>query len=319
MRVLITGGAGYIGSHTARELARQGHEPIVFDNLSTGHREFAEKFAFIEGDIRHANQVTAALRGVDAVIHLAAKAYVGESFREPRKYYDNNVLGGLALLDAAVDAGVRNFIFSSSCTVYGLPNNLPIDELHRRQPMSPYGRTKLGLEMALEDYARAYGLWFATLRYFNAAGADESGELGEWHDPETHILPLALLAAADQRPLQIFGTDYPTADGTCIRDYVHVSDLAAAHIRALDYITSNRRSLTVNLGTGTGHSVKEVVATVERITGRRVTITEAPRREGDPPVLVADPSLASSLLRWRAERPLTDVVATAWSWFQRRL
>jgi UDP-glucose-4-epimerase GalE len=319
MRVLVVGGAGYIGSHTARAVTQHGHEPIILDSLSTGHRQFASKFTLIEADIRDGRAVREALRNVDAIMHFAAHAYVSESVGNPRKYFDNNMRGGLTLLDAALDTRVRHFVFSSSCTVYGVPAEIPIREGHNRQPISPYGRTKVAFEYALEDYARAYGLKVAILRYFNAAGADDSGEIGEMHDPETHLIPLALAAAAGRIPtLHIFGTDYSTPDGTCVRDYVHVSDLADAHVRALDYIATNGESLTVNLGTGVGYSVQEVIAMVEQVTGKCVPITNAPRREGDPAVLIADPSLAALKLSWRAGRRLENMIATAWNWMQKR-
>src|SRR4030095_16112847 len=262
MRVLVTGGAGYIGSHAARLLRTRGHDVLIYDNLSAGHRRLAKGFELIEADLLNRPVLNSALKMGDAVMHFAAHSYVGESVQNPRKYFHNNVEGGLSLLNACVDAGVKRIVFSSTCAIYGEPTSLPISEDSPRHPVNPYGMTKLSFEFALESYARAYALRFAVLRYFNAAGADESGELGELHDPETHLIPLALEAAAGKREhLEIFGTDYPTPDGTCVRDYVHVSDLADAHLRALDFLQD--RSLVLNLGTGTGHSIREVLDAIE--------------------------------------------------------
>jgi len=260
---------------------------------------------------------------VDAVMHFAAHAYVGESVENPRKYFRNNVLAALSLLNCALDAGIRRFVFSSTCAVYGLPEQIPITELEKREPVNPYGATKLCFENALESYDRAYGLRSVRLRYFNAAGADESGDTGELHDPETHLIPLALAATTDTgRELQIFGSDYPTPDGTCVRDYIHVSDLANAHVRALQYLETGGGDnggdpLAINLGTGRGHSVLEVIQAAERATGRPVRRKMGPRRPGDPPALVADPSKAQKVLGWSAQRNLADIVNSAWAWMQR--
>ena len=317
MKVLVTGGAGYIGSHAARRLRDHGHEILVYDNLSTGHRRLVKGFELIEADLLNQSVLTSALRMVDAVMHFAANAYVGESVQNPRKYFRNNVEGGLSLLNACLDAKVNKIVFSSSCAVYGEPSTIPIAESSPRQPANPYGVTKLMFEYALESYASAYGLRFAALRYFNAAGADESGEIGELHAPETHLIPLALqVAAGEKQALEIFGTDYPTSDGTCVRDYIHVSDLADAHVRALEYLERQNSSLFVNLGTGTGHSIRQVVGTIESVTGRKVPIRMASRRVGDPPRLVADPRLAQGILGWKATRSLSDIVSTAWKWMQ---
>jgi UDP-glucose-4-epimerase GalE len=300
-------------------LRRRGHEVVIYDNLSTGHEFLASGFELVRGDIADAATLSATLRRVDSVMHFAAHAYVGESVENPRKYFRNNVEAGLVLLNACVDCGVRRFIFSSTCAVYGVPAKVPIPEQTPRQPVNPYGVSKLFFEYALEAYDRAYGLRFASLRYFNAAGADESGEIGELHNPESHLIPLALLAASGARPeLELFGTDYPTPDGTCVRDYVHVNDLADAHVSALEYLAGGANSIAVNLGTGRGYSVKEVINKIEQVTGRRVPIRVAPRRPGDPPALVADPTLAEQLLHWKAERLLDDIVATAWRWMQRQ-
>lgn len=312
------GGAGYIGSHTARVLRKWGHDVAVYDNLSTGHASLTHGFELITGDIQNGNKLTAALRGAEAVLHFAAHAYVGESVSNPRKYFQNNVVGGLTLLNCVLDAGIEKLVFSSTCAVYGMPSTVPIREDFPRQPINPYGATKLAFECALEAYAGAYPMRFVSLRYFNAAGADESGEIGELHDPETHLIPSALQAVRGTRPsLEIYGDDYPTQDGTCIRDYIHVSDLAEAHVRALDYLQRGGTPTALNLGTGQGYSVKQVIQTVEKVAGKRVPLRYVPRRPGDPPVLVADPTRARNELGWQAKRSLDDVVATAWKWMRR--
>ena len=323
MAVLVTGGAGYIGSHAARALRRSGYEVIVYDNLSTGFRRLAQGFELVEGDIADDSKTRPVLARVDAVMHFAAHAYVGESVENPRKYFQNNFVGALNLLNSALDAGIRRFVFSSTCAVYGLPEQIPIAEQTPREPVSPYGASKLAFENALQAYDRAYGLRSVRLRYFNAAGADESGETGELHDPETHLIPLALGACTDKgRELQIYGTDYPTPDGTCVRDYIHVNDLADAHVRALQYLERNDErndgdSLALNLGTGRGYSVLEVIQAAENATGRPVRRKIGPRRPGDPPVLVADPSKAQRVLGWTAKRNLADIVSSAWTWMQK--
>ncbi len=270
MVVLVTGGAGYIGSHAARALKRAGYKVVLYDNLCTGFRRLAEGFELIEGDIADTAKLRPALARADAVMHFAAHAYVGESVADPRTYFRNNVAAGLSLLNSVLDAGIKLFVFSSTCAVYGIPEQVPITEQAPRQPMNPYGTSKLFFEHALEAYDQAYGLRSARLRYFNAAGADESGEIGELHQPETHLIPLALAACTDNGPeLQVYGADYPTADGTCIRDYIHVNDLADAHVRALQYLQSGGDSLAANLGTGRGHSVFEVIQVTERVRDAR--------------------------------------------------
>ena len=319
MVVLVVGGAGYIGSHACRALKGAGHEVIVLDNLSTGHERLAAGFELIRGDMLDAAALGRVLPRVDAVMHFAAHAYVGESGTNPRKYFRNNVEGGLSLLNAALDAGVKKIIYSSSCAVYGVPLKVPIGEENPRQPVNPYGVTKLIFEQLLEAYDPAYGIRYASLRYFNAAGADESGEIGELHDPETHLIPLALKAAAGTGlELHVFGTDYPTPDGTCIRDYIHVNDLASAHVKSLERLGAGSESFAVNLGTGTGCSVQEVISAVEQATGKNVPRKMVGRRPGDPPELVADPRKAEKLLQWKATRGLREVVETAWNWMQRQ-
>jgi UDP-glucose 4-epimerase len=317
MAILVVGGAGYIGSHAARALRRRGYEVIIFDNLSTGHSLLADGFELIVGDISDTDKLTDALVRSTAVMHFAAHAYVGESVENPRKYFRNNVEAALTLLNATMDAGVRTFVFSSSCAVYGAPSRIPIDEGELCQPINPYGVSKLFFEKALEAYGHAYGLRSVILRYFNAAGADEGGEIGELHDPETHLIPLALAAADGIGPeLQVFGTDYPTPDGTCIRDYVHVTDLAEAHVLALEHLAKGGAPAVLNLGTGEGYSIKQILDTVRAITGKDVPWRAVARRPGDPPVLIADPSSAMKLLAWQASYRLDGIIATAWEWMQ---
>jgi UDP-glucose-4-epimerase GalE len=314
LTVLVVGGAGYIGSHTALALKRRGYEAIIYDNLVAGHAALAEGFELVVGDISDTSKLVPLLRRVNAVMHFAAHAYVGESVVNPRKYFQNNVLGGVSLLNAVLDSKVRKFIFSSSCAVYGTPAKVPMSEDLPRVPVNPYGVTKLILEQALEAYGPAYALGYVNLRYFNAAGADESGTIGEMHSPETHLIPSAFEAIRGQRPaLDIFGDKYPTPDGTCVRDYIHVSDLAEAHVLALEYL-ANGTSQAVNLGTGRGRSVREVLSAIKRVTGREVPSRTAPPRAGDPPELVADPTRAEKLLNWKAKRSLDEIVATAWKW-----
>ena len=316
--VLVTGGAGYIGSHTVRALRRSGFEAVVFDNLSSGRREFAGDAELVAGDLRDREAVRAVLSGrpFAAVLHFASLIQVGESYADPRKYYEHNLTTSLNLLGAMLDAGVKAFVFSSTAAVYGLPETTPIPEDHPLRPFNAYGQTKAAVENILRDYDRAYGLKSISLRYFNAAGADPEGGLGESHDPETHLIPNILLAALGRKPaLDVFGTDFPTPDGTAVRDYIHVTDLAAAHVLALGVLLSQRRSEAVNLGTSRGHSVREVLAAAERVIGRRVPFVERPRREGDVPVLLASSAKAERLLGWtRRHSDLNTIVATAWSW-----
>lgn len=317
MRVVVLGGAGYVGSHAARALRRNGYEVHIYDNLSSGYPEFAKGFELTVADIRDRQKLLTALQGAHAILHFAAHAYVGESVSEPRKYFENNVEGSLCVLNAALDAGVRCLVFSSTCATYGCPDQIPISDETAQHPVNPYGVSKLFFEQALRAYDRAYGLQSVALRYFNAAGADESGEIGEIHKREARLIPAALEAITGERPeLQIFGDDYPTPDGTCIRDYIHVNDLAEAHVLSLEYLLNGGETTAFNLGTGNGSSVREVLNTIRQVTGHDVPIRIAPRRPGDPPALVADPSRTHRALKWKAQRDLNDMVSTAWGWMK---
>jgi UDP-glucose-4-epimerase GalE len=315
--VLVTGGAGYIGSHAAKALYQAGYRVVVFDNLVAGHREAVRYGDFVEGDIRDVAAVRHALttHEVRAVMHFAAFLDVAESVLNPVAYYRNNVVGALSVLEAMVAEAVGLIVFSSTCATYGEPVETPIVETHSQHPINSYGETKLAVERALVHFERAYGLRSATLRYFNAAGADPEGEIGEDHSPEIHLIPRAIAAALGGPALQVFGDDYPTPDGTCLRDYVHVSDLADAHRQALEMLVRTGRSGAYNLGTGRAHSVREVIDTVSRVTGRKVPYEVAPRRPGDPAVLVAAPGKARAELEWTPQfADLDSLVATAWQW-----
>ena len=320
--ILVTGGAGYIGAQACKALADAGYLPVAFDNLSRGHREAVRWGPLVEGDVADGGHLAAAFAEfrVAAVMHFAGYAYVGESTTDPALYYRNNLGGSLSLLEAMRAAGIDRIVFSSTCATYGIPDKLPIDEEAPQRPVNPYGETKLAVERALRWHGEAYGLRSVSLRYFNAAGADPAGETGERHEPETHLVPLALETALGRRPsIDIYGTDYPTPDGTAVRDYVHVEDLASAHLLALEHLAAGRASVALNLGTGQGFSVREVIAAAERASSRKVAWRRAPRRPGDPPVLVADPRRAAEVLGWRPRRSdLDTIMRTAFAWHSRR-
>lgn len=318
MKVLVTGGAGYIGSHTCKALAAQGHDVIVYDNLSTGHRALARWGTFEYGDIRDAARLSAVLRQhrPDGCIHFASSIAVGESVIDPAKYYDNNVIGSLRIMECLRDSMCGNLVVSGTAAVYGLPEVLPIAESSDLAPINPYGRTKLVMEWMLHDFATAHDLHWVSLRYFNAAGGDVEGDTGERHDPETHLIPNVLRAIDGDIPaLRLFGDDYDTPDGTCIRDYIHVSDLAAAHVLALEYLLGGKASIAMNLGTGTGISVREILDAAQQVTGRPVPHAIEGRRAGDPARLVADSSLAQKKLGWQMRHSdIRTILATAWAW-----
>ena len=319
--ILVTGGAGYIGSHTAKALARAGYRPVTYDSLVYGHRHAVKWGPFVEGDIADTAKLERVIKdeAIDAVVHFAAFAYVGESVTKPEIYFQNNVVGSLSLLDAMRHTGVKPIVFSSTCATYGMPDRMPITEETLQRPINPYGETKLMIERALAWYGPAHDIRSVSLRYFNACGADPEGEIGEEHDPETHLIPLILDAALGKRAaIDVYGTDYPTPDGTAVRDYIHVQDLAEAHVKALAYLFDGGETTQVNLGTGTGNSVREVIDAVERVTGRPVPRREVARRAGDPPELVADPSKANRLLGWTpALSDIDSIIRTAWAWHTR--
>jgi UDP-arabinose 4-epimerase len=318
MRLLITGGAGYIGSHTAKLLAAAGHQPLVVDNLQQGHRQAVRWGPLVEADLADSCAMEKILGQyeIEAVIHFSGLAYVGESMRVPGLYFQNNVVNTLNLLEVMRRKSVQKIIFSSSCATYGHPTQIPIAEDHFQQPVNPYGESKLMVERLLHWYGCVHGLAWVALRYFNAAGADPDGEIGEDHDPETHLIPLAIYAALGRIPhLEIYGADYNTADGTAVRDYLHVTDLAEAHLAALRYLDSGGVSAAFNLGTGSGYSVRDVVAMVERVSGRRVPVKIVERRPGDPDCLVAEAAKASKTLGWSPQHStLEEIVQTAWNW-----
>lgn len=320
MKVLVTGGAGYIGAHAAKALAGAGFQPVVFDDFSTGWRSAVKWGPLEEGTLLDLPAIERAFarHEVAGVIHFAASSFVGESVSDPGKYYRNNVVGTLNLLDAMRAAGVSRIVFSSTCATYGEPLHTPIDENCPQRPVNPYGRTKLAIEQMLGDYEAAYGIQHAALRYFNAAGADPDGEIGENHEPEPHLIPRAILAALGEiSDFRIFGTDYPTPDGTAVRDYIHVTDLAEAHVQALRHLIDKPGSLKLNLGVGRGFSVREIVAAVEEVTGLKVPFETAGRREGDPPALVADPSRAREVLGFEpAHADLNVIIGTAFRWME---
>lgn len=314
--VLVTGGAGYVGSHICKALSQADHTPVVFDNLCRGHRDFVKWGPLVEANITDAAALEAAIteHGATAVVHCAALAYVAESVERPMDYYETNVIGAVSLLEVMRATGVTSLVLSSSCAVYGEPASVPIQEDAPFNPVSPYGRTKVMVEEMSVECARAYGFRSVGLRYFNASGADSEGEIGERHDPETHLIPNVLKAAAESSvSVPVFGTDFDTTDGTAVRDYVHVTDLADAHVKALDFVSENEGHHAFNLGTGRGSSVKEVIAMAEQVTGQTIATESQARRPGDPPVLVADASKAKGALGWEPSRSnLETIVADAW-------
>jgi UDP-arabinose 4-epimerase len=321
--ILVTGGAGFIGSHTCKALANAGYVPIVYDNLERGHQWAVKWGPFVKGDVGSDRDLERAFDKwkPDAVVHFAAHAYVGESVENPTKYYDTNVGGTAKLLAACAAFECKNFIFSSSCATYGIPTKLPLKEDHPQNPVNPYGFSKLVVERMLKDVETAHGIRHVVLRYFNAAGADPEGDLGEWHEPETHLIPSALFAAMGRQPsVKIFGNDYPTHDGTCIRDYVHVSDLADAHVAALKWLESRNESNAFNLGNGNGFSVNEVIRTIEKVTGLPIRTDVCPRRAGDPPMLTSDSTKARQILGWNPKYPALDQqIGHAWKWFNNEI
>lgn len=316
--ILVTGGAGYIGSHINKELNKQGYETVVIDNLSYGHEDFVKWGALERVDLSNSREIRKVFQNypIDAVMHFAAFTYVGESVEDPQKYYLNNLRNTLNLLKVMLEFEVEKIVFSSTCATYGDPLEIPITEDHPQNPISPYGRGKFMVEQVLRDYSQAYGLKYASLRYFNAAGADPDGELGESHQPETHLIPLILDAALGRREdIKIFGTDYPTPDGTCIRDYIHVTDLADAHIKALEYLENSGKSEVFNLGNGNGFSVREVIEEARKVTGRKITAVETDRRPGDPPILIGSSKKAREILKWEPKfDDLSQIISTAWEW-----
>jgi len=323
--ILVTGGAGYIGSHAVLALQAKGYDVVILDNLVYGHRDIVEntlKAELIVGDTsdRALLDQLFQTREIAAVMHFAAYAYVGESVTNPAKYYHNNVFGSLTLLEAMQNAGIDKFVFSSTCATYGVPETVPIPETHPQNPINPYGASKLMVERILQDFDTAYNLQSVIFRYFNAAGADPNGQTGEDHNPETHLIPLILLAALGKRDaIKIFGTDYPTRDGTCIRDYIHVTDLAQAHVLGLEYLLAGGASEIFNLGNGNGFTVREMIATAKAVTEKDFTVEEADRRPGDPPMLVGSSEKARQILNWQPKySDLKQIIGHAWQWHQKR-
>jgi len=319
--ILVTGGAGYIGSHTNKALHKAGYETMVIDNLIYGHEDFLKWGEYEKIDLKDLNGIIDIFERypIETVMHFAAFTNVKESVEDPQRYYLNNLRNTLNLLQAMMEFKVNKFVFSSTCATYGNPLEIPLTEEHPQNPISPYGKGKYMVEHILKDYSSAYGLRYVSLRYFNAAGADPEGDLGERHHPETHLIPLILDAALGRRQdVKIFGTDYDTPDGTCIRDYIHVSDLADAHLKALKYLDAGGKSQVFNLGNGNGFSVKEVIATAQKVTGKRIKVTETDRRQGDPPILVGSSQKASKILGWKPKYfDLSQIISTAWRWHEK--
>jgi UDP-glucose-4-epimerase GalE len=318
MKILVAGGAGYIGSHTTAALVRSGFDVIVFDNFSSGYRQLVTGGKVLEGDLMNPSDLDRVFRDEDigAVLHFASLIQVGESFENPRIYYRQNLISSLNLLEAMLKAGIKRFIFSSSAAVYGIPQEIPIPEIHPLKPSNPYGMTKYFVEKILQDYERAYGMNFISLRYFNAAGADPGGRMGEWHNPETHLIPNILLYLLDRKErFEVYGSDFPTEDGTAVRDYIHVSDLAEAHVLALKKLLEKEESHIINLGANKGYSVLEILKNAEAVTGKSIEFTFKPRRKGDVPVLLASRDRAESLLGWRLNHSdIATIISTAWKW-----
>lgn len=318
--VLVAGGAGYIGSHVCKMLTRKGYNVIIYDNLSHGYEFLAKYGKFILGDIGDKRQLDLVFKNykIDVVMHFCAYIEVGESVQNPRKYYVNNLYHAINLFDTMLENGVNKLIFSSTAAVYGMPENVPIDEEEPKNPINPYGRTKWMIEQILKDYSDAHGFKYVAFRYFNAAGADPEGELGEAHEPETHLIPLVLDAALGiRKSIKIFGTDYPTPDGTCIRDYIHVNDLATAHIKGIEYLMNGNESNYFNLGNGTGFSVREIIDTVKKVTGKNFEVEEVERRHGDPAILIAKSDKAKRILNWSPEYGIEDIIKHAWEWHKK--
>jgi UDP-glucose-4-epimerase GalE len=321
MNILVTGGAGYIGAHCCQELAGRGFQPVVYDNLVTGHRQFVRWGGFFQGDINDRGRLDECLTGasIEAVLHFAAFIEVGESVADPSKYYANNLAGSLQLIQALARHGIRHLVFSSSAAVYGDPQYVPIDEDHPTHPVNPYGWSKRMVETMLADFERAYGLRWVALRYFNAAGADVAADIGEWHSPESHLIPRILDTALDgRRPMEVYGGDYPTPDGSCIRDYIHVTDLARAHVLALEHLLAGASSGAFNLGQGKGYSVMEVIRQAASVTGKKLPVQLGPRRPGDTPVLIASNQKALQQLGWSPQfSSLENIIASAWRWHRK--
>lgn len=321
--ILLTGGAGYIGSHVNKRLTEKGYKTLVFDNLSKGHSDFLKWGTFILGDLACPEQIKLCFQhhAIESVMHFGGSINVGDSVFDPSSYYENNLVNTINLLNAMLKYNIKKFIFSSSCAIYGIPDEVPITEDHPQRPVSPYAKSKAMIEQILQDYDHAYGVKHINLRYFNAAGANPCGEIGERHNPETHLIPLAIQAALGKKDhLEIFGTDYPTHDGTCIRDYIHVDDLADAHIKALSHLSDSNSSDSFNLGNNKGYSVKDIISSVQEITGSTIKTIESPRREGDVPVLLGSNSKASSILNWIPRySDIDNIVDTAWEWHRQDL